>query len=108
MSRLEGGGGRGGDGRGDMQSSVTCAIVEWESRGYTVVWVATCHGGGEGGEGGAAWRRRMVVGLRDELRPEAKGVVKELRRRGVWVGILSGDSQVFFFCRSAGSCVSWR
>ncbi len=36
----------------------------------------------------------MAIALGDPLRPEAKFVVQALRRRGLDVGILSGDSQV--------------
>jgi hypothetical protein len=40
------------------------------------------------------WKRRMAIALGDPLRPEAKFVVQSLRRSGLDVGILSGDSQV--------------
>ena len=36
----------------------------------------------------------MAIALGDPLRPEAKFVVQSLRRSGLDVGILSGDSQV--------------
>ncbi|MCZ6792389.1 MAG: HAD family hydrolase [Planctomycetota bacterium] len=61
-------------------------------RGDTVIYVA--HGG-------------TVLGLiacRDELRPEAAGVARELRERGVRVGVVSGDDplSVARLCRTLG------
>ena len=47
----------------------------------------------DGDQGGGGWKRRMVVAVADKLRPEARSVVEQLQRRGLVVGVLSGDSQ---------------
>jgi Cu+-exporting ATPase len=57
-------------------------IQNWESEGKTVVCVAinnVLYG---------------IIGLADTLKPEAEFVIKELRKNGIEVWILSGDNQI--------------
>ena len=71
---------------GALQTALEAAET-WERSGSSVVWVARRPSPGE------AWVRRMAIAVSDPLRPEARVVVSELQRRGLSVGILSGDSQ---------------
>jgi Cu+-exporting ATPase len=57
-------------------------IEKWENEGKTVVCVGinnTLYG---------------MIGLADTLKPESEFVIKELRKKGVEVWILSGDNQI--------------
>jgi heavy metal translocating P-type ATPase len=56
----------------------------WKSSGYSVIVMAY--------DDDHQWRVGAVLGAADPLRPEAAGVVKSLRARGVEVWMLSGDN----------------
>jgi heavy metal translocating P-type ATPase len=56
----------------------------WKSSGYSVIIMAY--------DDDHQWRVGAVLGAADPLRPEAAGVVKSLRSRGVEVWMLSGDN----------------
>jgi heavy metal translocating P-type ATPase len=56
----------------------------WKSSGYSVILMAY--------DDDHQWRVGAVLGAADPLRPEAAGVVKSLRSRGVEVWMLSGDN----------------
>jgi heavy metal translocating P-type ATPase len=56
----------------------------WKSSGYSIIIMAY--------DDDHQWRIGAVLGAADPLRPEAAGVVKSLRSRGVEVWMLSGDN----------------
>lgn len=67
----------------DMKSSLEC----WKARGESVALIAVLSTPAED-----IWQLACIFAISDPLRPEAAGVIRALKKRGIDVWMLSGDN----------------
>jgi P-type Cu2+ transporter len=65
----------------EIPPSVASAVDDWVQRGSSVLYLADEHG------------VLGAIAVEDEIRPEARQAVEELRARGIRVAMITGDAQ---------------